>query len=259
MDFHTSPYIDNIGESFNADEFAKVLKDSHVNAIHLTAKCHHGMYYYPTKIGTMHPSLKFDLFGEQMEACRKKGITRIAHTPVVWNEDLSDRHPEWLQVNMDGVLGNKSPYYNKYNSVENLGWRYLCLNNRGLVEHTKSEIKEIYDLYKPEAYWIDIIWQNNCICRMCMKEMRGMGLNPEILADVVKHDRFVEIRFMKEIYEYLKELDKKAEVFFNSTTADYDLADDKELSNQRKSTYMTYIDIESLPTEIGATATFRYI
>ncbi|MHB8064653.1 MAG: alpha-L-fucosidase, partial [Ruminiclostridium sp.] len=256
MDFHTSPFIGGIGDEFDANEFAKTLKDAYVNAIHLTAKCHHGMYYYPTKLGTVHPSLKFDLFGSQVEACRKQGISVIAYTPIVWNEDWASRHPEWLQVNIEGVLGNKKPFCSKDNSAENYGWRYLCINNRGLVEYTKSELKEIYDLYKPDAYWIDIIWQNRCVCSTCIKEMKEMGLNPEVTADVLKHDRFVEIKFMEEIYKYMKEIDINSELFFNSTTVEYDVADNKELSNQQKSNYMTYLDIESLPTEIWSYSHF---
>ena len=73
LDFHTSPYIKGIGENFDSREFIKTLKDAHVNSINLFAKCHHGMYYYPTKIGTMHPNLTFDLFGEQIKACKPSG------------------------------------------------------------------------------------------------------------------------------------------------------------------------------------------
>ena len=57
LDFHTSPFIPEVGYDFDADEFTDILKKAHVNSINLFAKCHHGMYYYPTHLGTQHPGL----------------------------------------------------------------------------------------------------------------------------------------------------------------------------------------------------------
>ena len=95
LDFHTSPLIGDIGAEFDAEEFADTLKKAHVNSINLFTKCHHGMFYYPTAIGTMHPGLTFDLFGAQMQACREHEIRALAYTCVSWNEDWAARHPEY--------------------------------------------------------------------------------------------------------------------------------------------------------------------
>ena len=45
LDFHTSPYIDGVGDRFDRAEFIKILKKAHVSSVNLFAKCHHGMYY----------------------------------------------------------------------------------------------------------------------------------------------------------------------------------------------------------------------
>jgi hypothetical protein len=243
MDFHTSPFIDNIGAKFKADEFVNVLKKANVNSINLFAKCHHGMYYYPTKIGTMHPGLKFDLLGAQVKACRKEGIRTCIYTCVAWNEDWADRHPEWLQVGFDGLQGCKMPFSSEYYK-----WRNLCINNREYKSLLKDELEEIYNLYKPDGYWIDIVLQKNCVCRTCQEEMRAMYLEPSNLDDVIKHDRFVEIKFMKEIYEFLKQLDSGLGIYFNGHPYEMDMADDIKYSAKQKRKYNTYIDIESLPS-----------
>ena len=60
LDFHTSPTIDDIGTLFDAEKFTKTLKDAEVDLVTVFAKCHHGYCYYPTKVGTMHPGLKFN-------------------------------------------------------------------------------------------------------------------------------------------------------------------------------------------------------
>ena len=102
LDFHTSPYISGICEDFNSEEFVQTLKGGHVNSITCFAKCHHGMCYYPTKVGTMHPGLKFDLLGEMIRVCHKEGINVPVYITVGFDEDSAEKHPEWQQVNMQG-------------------------------------------------------------------------------------------------------------------------------------------------------------
>ena len=245
MDFHTSPLIKGIGEAFNPEEFVDVLKKANVNSINLFAKCHHGYYYYPTKTGSLHPNLSFDLFGQQLKACKENGIRACAYTTVVWNEDWADRHPEWLQVNMDGVSGNKKPFDIGFHE-----WRCLCMNHAEHVQYIKDELDEIQSLYKPDGYWIDIIIQKKCVCAACLKEIQALGMNPENPDHVLKHDRIVEIRFMRDIYSHIKQYEEKPDVYFNCHPAEMDLRNDSELSTQQKRDNMTFVDIESLPSDI---------
>ena len=244
MDFHTSPFIPGVGEKFDAQEFAETLKKAKVNSINLFSKCHHGMYYYPTKIGKMHPTLKFDLLGEQIKACREAGIRVGIYTTVIWNEDWADRHPEWLQVSYEGVAGIKKPF-----TANHYGWRCLCINNRGLVEYMKAELEESYGLYRPDGYWIDIVNPYGCICKVCSDEMRGMGLDPQNRENIAIHDRMVEIRFLEEMYGYLKNMDDAIEVYFNGSPGEVDDAGDERLSARQKRKYNSFIDIESLPSD----------
>jgi hypothetical protein len=251
MDFHTSPFIPGVGEKFDAKEFADTLKKAKVNSINLFAKCHHGMYYYPTKIGTMHPALNFDLLGAQMKACREADIRACIYTTVAWNEDWADRHPEWQQVSPEGILGVKKPF-----SSDNYGWRSLCLNNRGLVDYMKTELKEMYDLNKPDRYWIDIVLLSRCICKTCLAEMQSLGLDPQNHENLIRHDRMVEIRFMKEIYEYLQNIDSSLGIYFNGLPCEVDDASDETFSARQKRKYNSFVDIESLPSDIWGYAHF---
>ena len=66
LDFHTSEHIPDVGAAFDAAAFADRLVEARFNWITLFGKCHHGMSYYPTRAGTVHPALKFDLLGEQI-------------------------------------------------------------------------------------------------------------------------------------------------------------------------------------------------
>ena len=51
LDFHTSPFIPDVGKDFDAEEFARTLKKAKVDSVNVFSKCHHGYCYYPTKIG----------------------------------------------------------------------------------------------------------------------------------------------------------------------------------------------------------------
>ncbi|MDL2229802.1 alpha-L-fucosidase [Treponema sp. OttesenSCG-928-L16] len=246
LDFHTSKYIEGIGKDFDADIFAETLKKAHVNSINLFTKCHHGMFYYPTKIGTVHPYLKtgLDLFGEQLEACRKNDIRVSAYTCVAWNEDWADRHPEWLVVDYNGVQGNIQPFSNAYTR-----WRSLCINHPEYKALLKEEFKEVYDRYQPQGFWVDIVLGRTCICSCCQEDMKSLNLDPRVLDDVRKHDRLLETRFCREFYGYIKTFGEDVEVYFNTHPYELDNAQDTELSSVEKRKYFSYIDIESLPSE----------
>ncbi|MCR4739355.1 MAG: beta-galactosidase trimerization domain-containing protein [Lachnospiraceae bacterium] len=244
LDFHTSPYIEGVGEGFDSREFIDTLKKAHVSSINLFAKCHHGMYYYPTKIGTMHPNLKFDLFGEQVKACKENNIRVIAYTCVSWNEDWAGRHPEWLTLCADGVRGVKKPFEDSFYS-----WRHICHNNREYQAVLRKEFKEIFDLYHPDGFWADIIQGKKCICSTCSADMKAMGLDPEREEDAEYFDRISEMRFCKSMYQYIKSLDEDLEVYFNSLPYRLDDGEDREASSAEKRKYFDFIDIESLPSE----------
>jgi len=62
LDFHTSEFIPGIGEKFDKKQFQEALKIGHINQINIFSKCHHSWSCYPTKVGKMHPNLKFYLF-----------------------------------------------------------------------------------------------------------------------------------------------------------------------------------------------------
>ena len=244
LDFHTSPYINNIGSDFDRQKFVETLSKVKAESVTLFAKCHHGMFYYPTKLGTMHPGLSFDLLGEQVAVCKENNIRVIIYTCVGWNEDTANRHPEWQQVNTDGVLGLKKPFDCSFYS-----WQFLCVNNPDYIELLKAELKEIYDCYHPAGFFLDIVNSNGCVCHHCREEMWEIGLDPENPKDVTKHDRMNEIRFCEIFYSFVKSLNPDLLVTFNNSAYVPDLEDEPEFSTSQKRKSFSYIDIESLPSD----------
>ena len=107
MDFHTSPLIPDIGVHFDPQKFASTVKKAHIESVLVFAKCHHGYTYYPTKVGTRHPNLSFDLLGEQLRALRGAGVKAPVYITVGWSKLDADTHPEWRQIRFD----TKTPLY----------------------------------------------------------------------------------------------------------------------------------------------------
>jgi len=242
LDFHTSPHIGGIGDLFNGDEFGETLKNAHVEWINLFAKCHHGMFYYRTELGTVHPHLGFELLKGQIEACRSRGIKFGIYTCVGWSEDQADKHPEWMEISPEGVIGVKKPF-----TIPS--WQKLCLNNKVFRQAIKNELKEAFELFRPDGFWIDIIFQLNCLCKTCMPEMLKLGMDPQCPADVGRHDKLVTLEFMADINKYIKTFAPDVAIYFNCHPYEMDTADDMAIAGRNKQALCDYIDIESLPSD----------
>lgn len=249
LDFHTSPLIDDVGSAFNAEEFVQTLQKAHVTSINLFARCHHGFNYYPSKVGRMHPSLKFDLFGAQLHAVRDAGMRALAYTTAAWSEDTCDFHPDWMQISADGVLGSKPLFEDGFGNLKSRAWRSLCLNNEAYVDYMLREIREIYDLYQPDGFWIDIIHQYECVCPVCRKKMKRENLDPRCHEDRVRFSAQSELFFIQRMHQAIQEISRNLEIYFNAAPAAFDRGNDPALTNNQKRNYMTFIDIESLPSQ----------
>ena len=107
LDFHTSPDIDGIGEGFDKEKFTRVIRDADVELVTVFAKCHHGYTYYPSKVGQMHPGLKFNLLKEEIEAIHAAGAKAPIYITAGWSKKDADEHPEWHQIDF---LTKKTAY-----------------------------------------------------------------------------------------------------------------------------------------------------
>ena len=240
LDFHTSPAISDVGTSFDAEEFVQTLKKAHVNSINIFAKCHHGMCYYPTKVGRMHPALQFDLMGQMITVLHKNDIRCPLYFPIGWEEDAAER-TEWLEMGKDGIPGHKKPGDASYYS-----WRKLCLNNPEYKAYIKKQLTELVENYEVDGFWFDIIFQQKCICRECTKEMLSMSWDPGSEKDVLRHDDYVLEKFQKEMNAFVDSFHKNIPTFYNSSWIPNSGAD--ELAIEHRSKLQDHMEIESLPS-----------
>ena len=103
LDFHTSEKIEGIGEKFDKKQFQEALKAGYVNSITVFSKCHHGWAYHPSKANEMHPNLKFDLLGAQIEAAHEIGVKTPVYISAGFDEKAAHEHPEWIGEDESGA------------------------------------------------------------------------------------------------------------------------------------------------------------
>ena len=246
LDFHTSPDIENIGELFNKEEFAKTLKDAHVDLITVFAKCHHGYSYYPTKVGTMHPHLKFNLLKEQIDACHSVGVKAPIYITMGWSKKDADEHPEWHQVN----YWTKKPrcYGNELevgpdDTLYNCSWTTLCPNGSYLdyLKEITHEVCQQFDVSDGVFYDICFI-DDACVCESCKAGMIKMGLNPDVFEDARKYYRIKHIEMMETLTGIVHSYKEGAPVFYNGGA---------DMNRPEYHPYQTHYELEDLPTAWG--------
>ena len=245
LDFHTSPDIENIGAKFNKEEFTKAVKEANVDLMTVFAKCHHGYSYYPTKIGTVHPHLKFNLLKEEIEAIHDAGAKAPIYITMGWSKLDADMHPEWHQINFftkqPAYFGSKPPY----EDVPLLGctWTTLCPvgGYKKYLEDITREVCEQFDVSDGVFYDICFI-HDACVCESCKAGMREMGLDADNFEDARKYYRIKRIELMKDLTGIVHEYKKDAPVFYNGGA---------DMNRPEYHPYQTHYELEDLPTAWG--------
>ena len=234
LDFHTSELIPDVGAEFDADTFGNTLDEARVNWITLFAKCHHGLSYYPTKAGTVHPTLKIDLLGEQIEACRQRGIVTPAYISVRVDENNAHRHPEWI-----GHL--KDNKYWKWGDTLTPGWYNHCMNNPDYVAELEAQAVEVLQWYDVEGLFFDMCYcpAPGCYCPRCYDSMKRRGLDFTSDEDHQKHEFLITREYTQRITKTIRKIKKNATVFFNGRMRP-GISEELDV--------FTHIEIEALPT-----------
>lgn len=247
LDFHTSPFIPDVGAEFDAREFAATFKRARVNSVTLFAKCHHGMCYYPTKTGTSHPALNGrDLLGEMIEALHAEGTRCPIYTTVAWEEDIADRHPEWRQMRADGTFArcdNPDPSLPRHPG----GWRFNDWVNPGFQDYLEAHVRELFERYgKLDGLFFDILFYDHLAhhSEACLAYRKKFGFTAEDAETFKRFESHAQARFAARFTQLIRSLSSKSTVFYNTP---FDVFVDGTGGRQRLP-HCTHIEIESLPS-----------
>ncbi len=229
LDFHTSEKIDGIGAAFDKVQFQEALKRGHVNSITVFSKCHHGYAYHPTKANVMHPGLKFDLLGAQIQAAHEIGVQTPVYLSAGYDERLVRLHPDWRQE-------VKSHEFDNFTEAK---YHVLCMNTPYL-EALLAQIREVLENYDADGIFLDIVGVRPCCCNHCLKSMMEQGLDPDDDAQNLAHAEQVYANYLKRVRETVDSIRPGLPVFHNSG----------HIRQGRRDLIFanSHLEIESLPT-----------
>ncbi len=234
LDFHNSTFVPKIGAKFNADEWGDRLLAGNVDAIVVFAKDMHGLFYYPSKYGPVHPGLSFDLLGEQVKACRKRKIAVYAYYCTTWDHHLANAHKEWLVIKRDG-----SNYLPK--PGETPGWTALCLAHQDYLKLMDDHTREFVSKYELDGAWFDMAEPiaPECFCPECKRQITAAGKDPDDLEAQRAHKNGLFLDWHRRMRDLVRATRPGCLVDFN----DIGLA-----CVGQRAEVLDNIDIEALPT-----------
>lgn len=231
LDFHTAPEC-VVGDRFDPDIFAQTVKDARIESLTVFSKCHHGYSYYPTALGTLHPGLKFDLLGQQIEALHAAGIQCPIYYSIRWDELAGQQHPEWLVVDKEGRLAARPPLSNRW------GWRTLDPAT-GYGDAILAQVEELCQLYPVDGFFFDICFPLPNYSPWALEQMRQAGVRRDDDLAVWEFARRQQESFFKRLSDAIHRQVPGATIFYNGTIS-------RDMG--RVAPYLTHFEVESLPT-----------
>ncbi len=231
LDFHTSELVP-VGDNFSKEQFQNALKAGHIDSITVFSKCHHGWSYHPTEVNEMHPQLKFDLLGAQLEACKEIGVNAPVYISAGYDEKEYLKRPEWR---WHFTLDEKEHLeYEK-----EVHFHILCFNT-GYLDFLCAQIEEVMVKYNPCGIFLDIVHPRICYCEKCLSDMKALGIDLENEEELENFAQAVYNKYLEATNNAVRKHSATATIFHNGghiPKGDY-----------RYINSNTHLELESLPT-----------
>jgi hypothetical protein len=252
LDFHTSELIEGIGAKFDKAQFQSALRIGKVNHINVFAKCHMGWFYYPSKVGNVHPNLEFDLLGAQLAACREIGVFAPVYMTVGWSANDAETHPEWTARKKDGSIwvSNGGGVWVGSGPKPGGQWKNMCVASSGPYhKQVLAQVKELVTLYDVDGIWMDIYHLANegCYCDPCRARMAKEGVDIENEAAVKTSTARAIKDHARQVRALLTKIRPNATAYFNASSR----VNDRSMFAERIFDLNTQQEIEDLPTAWG--------
>lgn len=233
MDFHTSPFVPDVGSKFDPEKMASLLGKANVNSVTCFAKCHHGMFYYNSKVGPRHPSLKFDMLKETLRACHKKDIAVPAYVSVEWDVYAGQTHPEWCIVSPESKVPGP-----RLDPMPGCCWPTLDVRT-GYRKYLADNVRELVGNYDVDGVFFDIVEDLDNCNETALAQMRKEGIDINDKSARMAFQRRVMIDFMREFYTLIQKIRRGTPVFYNGRI---------NVQMRESLPYLTHLEVESLPS-----------
>jgi len=161
FDFHSNRNI-RINHDPDTAGLARALRENGVEEIISFAKCHTGFAYYPTRVGTVHPRMRGDAFGEVVRACKGEGLRVLAYISFGIDGEAARRHPDWAHVFEEGAHSNPDWFIS------------VCPFTAYQDELMLPMIAEVLERYPVDGFFFDTMAAlSPCYCAACAAAFRA--------------------------------------------------------------------------------------
>ena len=216
LDFHTSAACENVGKDFDAQVFAKMVQQSHINSMTVFAKCHHGFCYYPTRVGKTHPHLKANLLREQVEALHGVGARAPIYFSINWDDWAAQQHPEWVVVTKEGKAMIRPPLSGA--SLHENEWRWSTLDvSSGYGDYVLAQVEEICEDFDVDGFFFDICHAIPNYSPWGMARMAEAAVQADDDAAVMRFATERLVSFFDRLSERVRDRVPNATIFYNGT------------------------------------------
>lgn len=201
VDMHI-PSGDGYLEEFDPEQYARCMEIAGVETAYVYASNCLGLCLYPTKVGYRHSIVeKRDIFGETVQALRKRGIGVVGYLNS-WNTEAAKQHPDWQIRSSDGKARGESSRFG------------TCCPNSPFRDHFLGMVQEMVSTYDIDGFWVDMIgfMAPDCTCKWCRekyKKQTGQELPDTINWTDPNFINYVRFKF-DSVTEYAKAVSKTA-------------------------------------------------
>jgi Hypothetical glycosyl hydrolase 6/Beta-galactosidase trimerisation domain len=248
LDFHTSADCKDVGAEFDPAVFAETVKAGRVDSMTIFAKCHHGFSYYPTKVGTMHPNLGFNLMGEQIEALHSADVRAPIYVSIMWDDLAGEKHPGWVIARKDGSLLSRPPLSAQSPLTGGWGWTTLDVSTE-YGDYLVAQVEEICDNYDVDGFFFDICFPIPNYSPWGQAQMREAGIRLDDDQAVLRFAEEKLAAFLDRMSKTVRAKVPEATIFYNGTV-------NPKMAETLP--YQTHFEIESLPTSSGLWGYLHY-
>jgi hypothetical protein len=232
---------------FDAQAFAQMFVDAHVDSVTVFAKCHHGMLYYDTDRPERHPHLPRDLnlLEQQIEALHRNGIKAPIYLSVQCDEYAANHYPQWIALNEDKSQVGSKPF--------TAGWQIMDMSSP-YQDYLADQLDEVLRKFAPvDGIFMDMCWDQPSCSRYAIDGMKKQSLDPTNADDRMRYARGVTHQYMDRYSKMLEKAQAQSKpvgVWFNSRPKAHLLEEQK---------YIKHIEVECLPTGGWGYAYFPYV
>ncbi len=227
FDFHTMPANPDVGTGFDFDAITGRLADAGVDYIVFPARCNLGTAYYNTKVGIRHPALEYDLIGELVAACQRRGIALSTYINIGLSHEEALLHREWCVLTQEG-------YTYRPNRLDHF-FRQMCYNT-GYADHVTEMAREVVSGYPIAGLFFDCMYTHPCVGVECIREMKGLGYDWQDEEQLHDYNYLKMNRMAQRLCDAAKSINPDLLIYCNGI--DYEAQQDMG----------TYLEFECLPT-----------